>query len=189
METEFEIALYVMMTLVRDSMEDKISNQKIFGQLMDLMLVHIEDCDDPLCICDEMENFYELLRLKQLHNQEVFPLIREERKRYKKIIDDQGLIGTVSNLTNLTLKQKSTESSVLKSNNDQNREDLKADSLAKKKKVIKSRDLKKHSSGQSRKPRTIHKININETKHRFLSELLYLYYYDMKNRFPNSFKI
>ena len=52
------------------------------------MLAHIEECDDLLCICDEMENFYELLRLKQLHNQEVFPLIRKERRKYKKIIDD-----------------------------------------------------------------------------------------------------
>jgi len=76
------------MTLVRDSMDDRASNQKIFGELMDLMITHIEDCNDTLCICDEMENFYELLRLKQLHNQEVFPLMKEERKRYKKIIDD-----------------------------------------------------------------------------------------------------
>jgi hypothetical protein len=64
LEIEYEYALYVMMTLVRDSMEETIESQKIFGQLMDLMLVHIEDCDDQLCICDEMENFYELLRLK-----------------------------------------------------------------------------------------------------------------------------
>ena len=55
---------------------------------MDLVITHIEDCDDQLCICDEMENFYELLRLRQMHNQEVFPLMRNERKRYKKIIDD-----------------------------------------------------------------------------------------------------
>ena len=129
MEIEYEIALYVMMTLVRDSMDEKIGNQKIFGQLMDLMLVHIEDCDDPLCICDEMENFYELLRLRSLHNQEVFPLIREERKRYKKIRADQGLVGTISNLTDLTLKQKSTESSAMKSNNDQDREDLREDAM------------------------------------------------------------
>jgi hypothetical protein len=129
MEIEYEIALYVMMTLVRDSMDEKIGNQKIFGQLMDLMLVHIEDCDDPLCICDEMENFYELLRLRSLHNQEVFPLIREERKRYKKIRADQGLVGTISNLTDLTLKQKSTESSAIKSNNDQDREDLREDAM------------------------------------------------------------
>jgi hypothetical protein len=31
---------------------------------MDVVLAHIEDCDDQLCICDEMESFYELLRLK-----------------------------------------------------------------------------------------------------------------------------
>jgi len=74
-----------------------------------------------------MENFYELLRLRQLHNQEVFPLVREERRRYKKIIDDQGLVGTISNLTDLTLKQKSTETSNLKSSNDQEREDIKND--------------------------------------------------------------
>jgi hypothetical protein len=99
MEIENEFALHVMMTLVRDCMEDTVASQKVFGQLMDLVLAHIEDCDDQLCICDEMENFYELLRLRQLHNQEVFPLMRAERKKYKKIIDDQGLIGTVSNIT------------------------------------------------------------------------------------------
>ena len=82
---------------------------------MDLMLVHIEDCDDQLCICDELENYYELLRLKQLHNQEVFPLIRAERKKFRKIIDDQGLIGTVSNITDLTLKLGSSETTMMKS--------------------------------------------------------------------------
>lgn len=40
-----------------------------------------------------------------------------------------------------------------------------------------------------KKVRTIFKININETKHRFLSELLYLYYFEMKAQFPDSFKI
>jgi hypothetical protein len=52
---------------------------------------------------------------------EVFPLMRAERKKYKKIIDDQGLIGTVSNITDLTLKQNSTESTIMKSNHDQDR--------------------------------------------------------------------
>jgi len=116
MEVENEFALYVMMTLVRDCMMENVSSQKVFGQLMDLMLVHIEDCDDQLCICDELENYYELLRLKQLHNQEVFPLMRAERKKYRKIIDDQGLIGTVSNITDLTLKQGSSESTMTKTN-------------------------------------------------------------------------
>lgn len=52
-----------------------------------------------------------------MHNQEVFPLLRNERRKYKKIIDDQGLIGTVSNITDLTLKQNSTESTFTKSGN------------------------------------------------------------------------
>jgi hypothetical protein len=50
---------------------------------------------------------------------EVFPLIRSERRKFKKIIDDQGLIGTISNITELTLKQNSTDSTLLKSNQDQ----------------------------------------------------------------------
>ncbi len=69
-------------------MNETVDSQKVFGQLMDLMFSHIEECDDQLCICDEMENFYELLRMKQLHNQDVFPLLRKERKKYRKIIDD-----------------------------------------------------------------------------------------------------
>ena len=46
MEIENEYALYVMMTLVGDCMADSVTSQKIFGQLMDLVLTHIEDCDD-----------------------------------------------------------------------------------------------------------------------------------------------
>lgn len=46
MEIEYEYALYLMMTLVRDCMEENVESQKIFGQLMDLMLTHIEECDD-----------------------------------------------------------------------------------------------------------------------------------------------
>lgn len=64
MEIENELALYLLMTLVRDCQQENVSSQKVFGQLMDLIMVHIEDCDDQLCICDEMENYYELLRLK-----------------------------------------------------------------------------------------------------------------------------
>lgn len=79
MEIEHEYALYIMMTLVRDSLTDSSDSQRIFGQLMGLMLTHIEECDDPLCICDEMENFYELLRLRVSHNLEIFPLMRHER--------------------------------------------------------------------------------------------------------------
>lgn len=64
MEIEHEYALYIIMTLVRDSLSSTSDSQRIFGQLMSLMLTHIEECDDQLCICDEMENFYELLRLR-----------------------------------------------------------------------------------------------------------------------------
>lgn len=35
----------------------------------------------------------------------------------------------------------------------------------------------------------VFKINIDEVKHRFLSELLYLFYFDIIQRFPDSFKI
>ena len=40
-----------------------------------------------------------------------------------------------------------------------------------------------------KKKRKIYKINIDETKQRFLSELLYLYYFEMIQKFPHSFKI
>jgi hypothetical protein len=40
--------------------------------------------------------------------------MRAERKKYRKIIDDQGLIGTVSNITDLTLKLGTTESTMMK---------------------------------------------------------------------------
>jgi hypothetical protein len=32
-------------------------------------------------------------------------------------------------------------------------------------------------------------VNLDETKHRFLSELLYLFYYDIIQKFPDSYKI
>jgi hypothetical protein len=53
--------------------------------------------------------------------------------------------------------------------------------------VSESKNKKKDK--KPKKSRRIYKIDINETRHRFLSELLYLYYYEMKNKFPNSFKI
>jgi hypothetical protein len=104
MEIDHEYALYLMMTLVNDSMGDNLASQKIFGQLMDLMITHIEVCDDPLCICDQMENFYELLKLKYVHKMDILPVLNKERKKYRKILDDEGLIGTISNITNLTCR-------------------------------------------------------------------------------------
>jgi hypothetical protein len=130
---------------------------------------------------------------------EVFPLMRAERKKYKKIIDDQGLIGTVSNITDLTLKQNTTESTLMKSNHEQDRQleggnrralevenDEDGADLAPKgpQKKTHNRSSKKKSSSKA-----VYKINIDETRHRFLSELLYLYYFEMIQRFPDSFKI
>lgn len=63
-----------------------------------------------MCICFEMENFYELMRFKNINNSEIFSLVRSEYKRYKKIIDDQGLIGTISNITELSSRKNNTES-------------------------------------------------------------------------------
>lgn len=107
MEIDHEFALYLMMTLVRDSQGETVAAQRIFGQLMDLMITHIEECDDQLCICDQMENFYELLRLKYVHKTDVFPLLSKQRKKYRKILDDEGLIGTISNITELTSRSNS----------------------------------------------------------------------------------
>ncbi len=56
-----------------------------------------------------MENFYELMRFKNINNCEVFSLVKNEYKRYKKIIDDQGLIGTVSNITDISVKLKNSD--------------------------------------------------------------------------------
>ncbi len=188
LEVENEYALYVMMTLVRDCQEESVASQKVFGQLMDLMLVHIEECDDQLCICDEMENYYELLRLKQLHNQDVFPLMRSERRKYKKIIDDQGLVGTVSNITELTLKQNSSESTFMKSNQDQEALQLRREQAD----LLYSNDeaLQPHKAGKAKKKqKAVYKINLDETRQRFLSELLYLFYFEMLQKYPDSFKI
>lgn len=52
LEIENEYALYLIMTLVRDSMGEDIASQNMFGKLIDIMMTHIEECDDSLCICD-----------------------------------------------------------------------------------------------------------------------------------------
>lgn len=52
------------------------------------MLTHVEDCTDHTCICGELENFYDLMQVRQAHNDDMFPLTRKERHRYKYIIDD-----------------------------------------------------------------------------------------------------
>jgi len=51
--------------------------------------------------------------------------------------------------------------------------------------LSKEQETEKRKKKQSK----VYKINIDETKHRFLSELLYLFYYDLIQKFPDSFKI
>jgi hypothetical protein len=46
LEIENEYALYLIMTLVSDSMGEDNTSQRMFGKLMDIMLSHIEECDD-----------------------------------------------------------------------------------------------------------------------------------------------
>ena len=41
----------------------------------------------------------------------------------------------------------------------------------------------------SKKNSSVYKINIDEVKHRFLSELLYLFYYEIIRKYPDSYKI
>lgn len=67
------------------------------------------------------------MRYKYINNSEVFTLEREERKKYKKIIDDQGLIGTISNITDLVVKTHSTESTIIKANNEMDRLNMQED--------------------------------------------------------------
>eukprot|EP00347_Sterkiella_histriomuscorum_P004053 403361925 len=191
LELEYEYILYTLMMLIATTGQETLANQKVFGQLMDIMIVHINECNDQLCICCEMENFYELMRYKYLNNSEVFSLEREERKKFKKIIDDQGLVGTISNITDLVCKAHSTESTVLKANNEMDRQNLQEDAdLLNKQNIAEDiRESQNRASNFKKRKRRTYKINIDETKHRFLSELIYLFYFELKMKFPDSFKI
>ncbi len=48
---------------------------------------------------------------------------------------------------------------------------------------------KQNKKDKKKKQKKVYKINIDEIKHRYLSELLYLYYFEMIQKFPDSFKI
>jgi hypothetical protein len=54
---------------------------------------------------------------------------------------------------------------------------IKFDKMKKKKKKAKSQN------------QVIYKVSLDETKHKSLSELLYLFYYQIIQKFPDSFKI
>ena len=105
-------------------------------------------------------------------------------------------MGTISNLTDLTLKINSTESTLAKTNNDQSdkldRHDEDEDNINRQEAIDVSQGKKlsvEQEAAKKKRNRHIYKINIDETKHRFLSELLYLFYFEMIQKFPDSFKI
>ena len=105
-------------------------------------------------------------------------------------------MGTISNLTDLTLKINSTESTLAKTNNDQSdkldRHDEDEDNINRQEAIDLSQGKKlsvDQEAAKKKRNRHIYKINIDETKHRFLSELLYLFYFEMIQKFPDSFKI
>ena len=105
-------------------------------------------------------------------------------------------MGTISNLTDLTLKINSTESTLAKTNNDQSdkldRHDEDEDNINRQEAIDLSQGKKlsvEQEAAKKKRNRHIYKINIDETKHRFLSELLYLFYFEMIQKFPDSFKI
>ena len=105
-------------------------------------------------------------------------------------------MGTISNLTDLTLKINSTESTLAKTNNDQSdkldRHDEDEDNINRQEAIDVSQGKKlsvEQEAAKKKRNRHIYKINIDETKHRFLSELLYLFYFELIQKFPDSFKI
>ena len=96
------------MELVKDSLSDSFFAKKSFGELIDMMNSHVEDCEDTTCVCDEIENFYDLLKLRMLHNHQLNPLLGEEYIKFNKIIDDHGLVGTISNFSETTQSSEKT---------------------------------------------------------------------------------
>jgi hypothetical protein len=92
--------------MINSSQRGDLASQTIFGDLLNLVISHIEDCQDPYCLCEEIDKYYDLVRLmKNNNNQEVLPLIKSEYEAYKNIIDDQTMAGTVSSITELVFKK------------------------------------------------------------------------------------
>jgi hypothetical protein len=107
-EADSEYALFVLMQMINNSQRGDFASQTIYGDLLNLVLSHIEDCQDPYCLCEEIDKFYDLLRLmKHNNNLEVLPLLKREYNIYKNIIDDQTTAGTVSSITEVVRKKLS----------------------------------------------------------------------------------
>jgi hypothetical protein len=105
-EADSKYALILLMQMINSSQRGDLTSQTIFGDLLNLVFSHIEDCQDPHCLCEEIDKYYDLVRLmKNNNNQEVLPLIKSEYEAYKNIIDDQTMAGTVSSITELVFNK------------------------------------------------------------------------------------
>eukprot|EP00347_Sterkiella_histriomuscorum_P016877 403351503 len=207
LEIEFEYALYSLIQIIENSQGEGLQDQQVLGDLLDIAISHVEKCDDSLCICSELENFFDLMRYKGVDSSaEIIQLSLEERKKYKKIIDDQGLIGSISNMSEVVLKQNSTEQTQFQLLNEidrlskqQEEEDSKFSSqnqnqiLGRQKTAGSQQTIDRLNflrKQQSNKQKNItFKINIDETKLRYISELIYLFFIEIRAKFPDSLKI
>ena len=70
--------------------------------MIDLMNAHVEECTDDQCICDEIETFYDLLKFRMLHSHSMASIQGYECEQFTKIVEDHGLIGTISAITDTT---------------------------------------------------------------------------------------
>ena len=64
LEAENEYALFALSKLLGDALGDDADASRDFGQLLDMLLAHIDDCNEPSCMCNEMENYNALLQLR-----------------------------------------------------------------------------------------------------------------------------
>ena len=64
LEAENEYALYALAKLLGDALGTDADASKDFGQLLDMLFAHIDECQEPACICSEMENYNALLQLR-----------------------------------------------------------------------------------------------------------------------------
>ena len=89
LESEYEYGLYVLLQISQDALisETDYRSSHAYGELIDLLLAHSSSCSDTLCICGEMEKFYDLLKIGKLHNnQDVFPIMGKQFSHFKAVI-------------------------------------------------------------------------------------------------------
>lgn len=67
------------MQMINNSQREDLASHTIMGNILSLVFSHIEDCQDPYCRCEEIDKYYDLVRLmKQNNNKEVLPLLKSE---------------------------------------------------------------------------------------------------------------